>query len=163
MIRMELCLQSENDNDIFAKKKVYVGSFFFPFNYPLSHGKKKNHVTVLPFLCICRMNKDAPKRELMPVDDEYEEELKGLLETHIARTGSALAQKILSSWETSRVHFVQVQKSCPHFPLSLEGGSRKFFCSDLIKPSPFFLQGYACRLSPSSCCCCCYRHFFCCG
>ncbi|MGD0981338.1 MAG: glutamate synthase subunit alpha, partial [Solirubrobacteraceae bacterium] len=43
-----------------------------------------------------------------PIDAGDEIELRELIDQHHARTGSALAMRILADWETSMLHFVKV-------------------------------------------------------
>lgn len=51
----------------------------------------------------------------------WEAQLKGLIERHVAETGSQKGQRILSNWEAERANFLQV---CPkemliHLPYPL--------------------------------------------
>ena len=62
--------------------------------------------------------------ELVPVTvPHWEDQLKGLLEEHVAETDSPKAEEILHRWDEERANFVQIcpkemLKSIPH-PLSL--------------------------------------------
>ena len=46
--------------------------------------------------------------DLKPMNEKSVEDLRGMLERHVAYTGSAVAQRILDNWETEIVKFVRV-------------------------------------------------------
>ncbi|NBR90714.1 MAG: hypothetical protein EBS68_12530, partial [Rhodobacteraceae bacterium] len=54
----------------------------------------------------------------------WEDQLKGLIERHVAETGSVKAERILTNWDTERANFLQICPTemlvhIPH-PLSIE-------------------------------------------
>ncbi|RME18737.1 MAG: glutamate synthase large subunit [Alphaproteobacteria bacterium] len=59
--------------------------------------------------------------------DHWEAELKGLIERHVAETGSVRAQHILQHWDEERQNFLQIcpKEMLPHLPvpLSLEANA----------------------------------------